>query len=87
MTKAKLHSVWLLKMQFLNLQFRANDPVSPLHIESKQALQIFTTDTVCKRLTLTISSPITIVKDESIVVETSLFLKSMDTKGKSETAR
>jgi len=42
---------------------------------------------VCKCPTLTMSSPMTIVKDESMVVETSLFLKSMDTKGKSDTAR
>lgn len=33
------------------------------------------------------SSPITIVKEESMVVETSLFLKSMDTNGKSDTAK
>lgn len=43
--------------------------------------------TQCMQLTLTMSSPMTIVNDESMVVETSLFLKSMDTRGKSETAR
>lgn len=32
------------------------------------------------------SSPITIVKDESMVVDTSVPLKSMDTRGKSDTA-
>ena len=42
---------------------------------------------LCMCPTLTMSSPMTIVKDESMVVETSLFLKSMDTKGKSDTAR
>ena len=32
------------------------------------------------------SSPMTIVKDESMVVDTSVPLKSMDTRGKSDTA-
>jgi hypothetical protein len=37
--------------------------------------------------TLTISSPITIVRDESMVDETSLHLKSTETSGTSQTAR
>ncbi|KAF1886043.1 hypothetical protein Lal_00021324 [Lupinus albus] len=38
-------------------------------------------------MTLTISSPMTIVNDESIVEETSVHLKSTDTSGSSQTER